>query len=107
MPFSVCGFGIPYFVLYIQHAIIEITGRSEGLSYDIFPTTCNVLVVGPADLMDNLSPQVLKAFVDVTGLDIGNYVRDIQVTVLPDGVSLIGTTPGVVLMTIDIPRESP
>lgn len=91
----------------MKDIVIEMTGRSEGLSYDIFPTKCNVLVVGPADLMDNLNPQALKAFVDVTGLELGNYVRDIQVTVLPDGVSFIGTTPGVVLMTIDVSRETP
>jgi len=91
----------------LKDVVIEITGTSVGLSYDIFPTKCNVLVVGPADLMENVNPQALKAFVDVTGLEIGNYVRDIQVTVLPDGVSLIGTTPGVILMTIDVSRETP
>lgn len=88
---------------------IEVVGLGDGLSVQISPAEVDVILSGPAPLLDTLLLQDIRVIVDVTGLAAGTYqltpkveilVADIVVgTVLPNtvevtvGPAVIGT-PG-------------
>jgi YbbR domain-containing protein len=80
---------------------IEIVGLTEGLAAQISPAEVDVILSGPAPLLDTLLLQDISVIVDVTGLAPGIYqltprveilVADIVVgTILPNTVEVVIT----------------
>jgi YbbR domain-containing protein len=78
---------------------IEVVGLEDGSSVQISPVEVDVILSGPAPLLDTLLLQDIRVIVDVTGLEAGTYqltprveilVADIVVgTILPNTVEVI------------------
>lgn len=78
---------------------IEVVGLEDGSSVQISPVEVDVILSGPAPLLDTLLLQDIRVIVDVTGLAAGTYqltprveilVADIVVgTILPNTVEVV------------------
>jgi YbbR domain-containing protein len=78
---------------------IEVVGLEDGSSVQISPVEVDVILSGPAPLLDTLLLQDIRVIVDVTGLEAGTYqltprveilVADIVVgTILPNTVEVV------------------
>jgi YbbR domain-containing protein len=78
---------------------LEMVGLSDGLSVQISPAEVDVILSGPAPLLDTLLLQDIRVIVDVTGLAAGTYqltprveilVADVVVgTILPNTVEVV------------------
>jgi len=86
--------------LNIEDVMVMINGRSDDFMYQISKPFCDVLVVGPSAVVELLTHETLEAYVDASGLEMGTHELTISVTILPEGVSLIGTDPGEVFVMI-------
>ncbi len=63
----------------------------DGLGYEIEGTGINVVVSGTSSDLDSLSADNIKAYVDLSGYDVGSY-DDVPVKFdLPDGVTVKNT----------------
>ena len=64
-----------------------------------------VTLSGPGDTLSGLTAGDVTPALDVSGLAPGSYNLEPTIGVLPDGVELLGISPGTVAVTIRAPRR--
>ena len=75
---------------------VEIEGVGLGLYSYPSPERVNLILSGPAELLDTLKPGDVRAVIDVQGLTIGTYQLEPEVIVLPDGLTWETPNPSVI-----------
>jgi YbbR domain-containing protein len=84
----------------------EIVGLSPDLQAGISPETVDVIVAGPLNILDKLSPASFRVVLDLTGLPSGIYQRSPVVVQSPDQVRVQTILPEIVEVKIE-PAPTP
>lgn len=82
---------------------IDVIGLSEGLSAQPFPQTVDVIISGPVPVLDSLTAQDIKVYVDATGLKVGAYQLEPKVDPQNENISIQSILPGTVEVVITVP----
>jgi YbbR domain-containing protein len=80
---------------------INVTGVAEGLTYQTFPQTVDVIISGPVPVLETLTAQDVTVTVDVSGQEIGTYQLEPKVDT-PSNVSFESILPGTVEVVLSI-----
>ncbi len=72
---------------------VEVVGAEAGLEAHTSPATVDVILAGPLSVLDNLLPEELRLFVDVSGLTPGVYQISPQVGLIPSEVRVQSILP--------------
>jgi YbbR domain-containing protein len=80
---------------------INVTGVAEGLTYQTFPPTVDVIISGPVPVLETLTAQDVTVTVDVSGQEIGTYQLEPRVDT-PSNVSFESILPGTVEVVLSI-----
>ncbi|MBI5934258.1 MAG: hypothetical protein HY867_11170 [Chloroflexi bacterium] len=91
--------------LTLSNIKIEVVGLGEGLSALISPIEVDVILSGPAPLLDLLLLQDIRVVVDVTDLGAGVYQLTPRVEILVADVVVESVLPNTVEVTIVIAAE--
>ncbi len=87
---------------------VEVVGLSQELVAMISPETVDVIVAGPLNILDTLTPANFRVVLDLSGLPPGVYQRSPSVDVLSDEVRVQTTLPETVEVTIELaPTPTP
>jgi YbbR domain-containing protein len=81
--------------------LVEIVGLAPDLKAGISPETVDVIVAGPLNILDKLSPADFQVVLDLTGLPPGIYQRSPVVDLVPDQVRVQTTLPEIVEVKIE------
>jgi YbbR domain-containing protein len=81
---------------------VEIVGLPPDLKAGISPETVDVIVAGPLNILDQLSPANFRVVLDLTGLPPGIYQRSPVVELAPDQVRVQTTLPEIVEVKIEL-----
>lgn len=79
---------------------IEVVGLAEGMSVQISPAEVDVILSGPAPLLDSLLLQDIRVIVDVTELAPGVYQLTPRVEILVADILVESVLPNTVEVTI-------
>ena len=79
---------------------VEIQGVGLGLYSYPSPAMVSLILSGPAEMLDSLLPDDVRAILDIQGLTLGTYQLEPQVIVLPDGLTWELPNPSVVEVLI-------
>jgi YbbR domain-containing protein len=86
---------VPIGLLPIQAAVIS-------------PDTVDVILSGPVPILDTLTPEDVRAWVDVTELELGTYQLEPSVDIIPDRIAVEAVLPSTVSVEIIIaPTPTP
>ncbi len=85
---------------------IEIVGLPEGMAAQVSPAEVDVILSGPAPLLDTLLLQDIRVTVDVTGLGPGTYQLKPVVEILVADIVVESILPNTVEVVI-VPAETP
>ena len=85
---------------------IEVVGLTEGMSAQISPAEVDVILSGPAPLLDSLLLQDIRVIVDVTNLGAGVYQLTPKVEILVADIVVETVLPNTVEVTIS-PAATP
>jgi YbbR domain-containing protein len=86
---------------------VEAVGLAPGLQSDTSPGTIDVIVSGPLNILDRLTPASLRVVLDLSGLEPGVYQRQVSIDQSPSDVVVESTLPEVVEVTISIAPPTP
>jgi YbbR domain-containing protein len=87
---------------------IEIVGLSEGLAAQVSPAEVDVILSGPAPLLDSLLLQDIRVIVDVTELTEGTYQLTPKVEILVADIIVESVLPNTVEVVISLaPTPAP
>ena len=87
---------------------IEIRNLGFGLYAYPSPEEVSLIVTGPNVILDQLTTEQVRVFVDARGFSIGVYQLDPQVSDVPEGVSFEEPNPPVIEVEISFtPRPTP
>lgn len=87
---------------------LEVIGLSSDLIVDISPQVVDVIVAGPLNYLDTLSPEDFKVILDLDGLPPGVYQRAPMVEIYPEQVRVQTTLPETVEVIIEVaPTATP
>lgn len=86
--------------LTLSNVKIEVVGLTEGLAAQISPAEVDVILSGPAPLLDSLLLQDIRVIVDVTKLEAGVYQLTPQVEILIADIVVESVLPNTVEVTI-------
>jgi len=81
---------------------VEIVGLSPELQAIISPETVDVIVSGPINILETLTPANFRVILDLTGLPAGVYQRSVEVDLSPKDVRVQTTLPESVEVTIEL-----
>jgi YbbR domain-containing protein len=81
---------------------VEIVGLTPELTAVVSPKVVDVIVAGPLNVLDTLTPKSFRVIVDLTGLPAGVYQRTAVVDFAPDQVRVQTTLPETVEVKIDL-----
>jgi YbbR domain-containing protein len=81
---------------------VQVIGLAPELMAISSPDTVDVIVSGPINLLDGLTPEQFRVVLDLSGLPPGVYQRSVDVDLAPSGVQVQTTLPESVEVTIDI-----
>ncbi len=59
----------------IESTNVEVTGLKEGLTAVVAPETVDVILSGPLPLLEDLTPEDIRVYVELNEEDIGTYQR--------------------------------
>lgn len=79
---------------------IEVVGLADGSNVQISPAEVDVILSGPAPLLDSLLLQDIRVVVDVTGLEAGTYQLTPKVEILVADIVVGTILPNTVEVTI-------
>jgi YbbR domain-containing protein len=87
---------------------IEIVGLPEGLAAQVSPAEVDVILSGPAPLLDSLLLQDIRVIVDVSGLTAGTYQLTPKVEILVADIIVQSVLPNTVEVVIGLaPTPTP
>lgn len=79
---------------------VEVIGLANGYEAQLSPQTVSVILSGPLSILQSLSADDVRFFVDLSGLQSGTHLLEPQVEILPEDVQLLATTPSSIEVTI-------
>ncbi len=79
---------------------VEIQGVGLGLYSYPSPEMVSLILSGPAELLDSLQPDDIRAVLDIQGLTLGTYQLEPQMLVLPDGLTWEPPNPSIIEVII-------
>ncbi len=79
---------------------VEVIGLANGYQADLSPQTVSVILSGPLSILQSLSADDVRFFVDLSGLTTGTHLLEPQAEILPADVQLLATTPSSIEVTI-------
>ncbi|MGB2896567.1 MAG: CdaR family protein [Anaerolineales bacterium] len=79
---------------------VEIQGVGLGLYSYASPEKVSLILSGPAELLDSLQPDDVRAVLDVQGLTLGTYQIEPQMIVLTDGLTWEPPNPSIIEVII-------
>jgi YbbR domain-containing protein len=85
---------------------LEVVGLPDGMSAQISPAEVDVILSGPAPLLDSLLVQDIRVVVDVTGLTPGTYQLKPRVEILVANITVESILPNTVEVVI-LPAATP
>lgn len=85
---------------------VEAVGLSPELRANISPASVDVIISGPLNLLEQLSPANFRVIVDLTDLPPGIYQRQVVVDLQPEQVRVQTTLPESIEVTIEAAGES-
>ncbi len=77
----------------ISKITVDVVGLGEGLQAQVSPAEVDVILSGPAALLDKLTRQTIRVYVDVTGLEAGSHQLTPKVEILVSDVSVESIQP--------------
>ncbi len=86
---------------------IEIVGLDAGVSAQVSPTEVDVILSGPAPLLDSLLLQDVRVIVDISGLGPGTYQLTPKVEILVADVVVESVLPNTVEVVITVASPTP
>lgn len=81
---------------------VEIVGLAPELQATISPATVDVIIAGPLNILEQLTPASFRVVLDLSSLPPGVYQRSPIVDLLPDLVRIQTTLPETVEVLIEI-----
>jgi len=81
---------------------VEVIGLTPDLKAEISPETVDVIVAGPLNILDKLSPASFQVVLDLTALPPGVYQRSPVVVQAPDQVRVQTILPEIVEVKIEL-----
>jgi YbbR domain-containing protein len=94
--------------LTIEDIPVEVVGLAEGLRAAVSPQSLAVILSGPLPVLEQLTAQDVRVFVDMTGEDVGSYQIVPEVEFLNEELQVDSILPGTVEVTITLaPRIEP
>jgi YbbR domain-containing protein len=97
------GVGIQEPATFNNIPILIVSSAADVRDYHVSPATVTVTVSGAPDDIAKLHADQVRAFVDLTGIDVGNLHRHVDVT-MPSGLSLVNVDPREVDVVVPPPR---
>ena len=86
---------------------VEIIGLEEGFEYSISPEIVDVLLSGPLPILDEMTNDDVRVFIDMTGAGVGVYQRVPQIELYVDSVVVESTLPeSVEVVVIEVTEET-
>ena len=79
---------------------VEVIGLANGYEAQLSPQTVSVILSGPLSILQSLSADDVRFFVDLSGLQSGTHLLEPQVEILPQDVQLLAITPSSIEVTI-------
>lgn len=79
---------------------VEVIGLANGLEAELSPQSIGVILSGPLSVLQSLTANDVRLFVDVTGLQAGTHLLEPQVEILPDDVAALSITPSAIEVVI-------
>jgi YbbR domain-containing protein len=87
---------------------IEVLNLAFGLYAYPSPEVINIILSGPAVVLDALRRDEIHVTVDVDNLSLGTFQLEPQITGIPEGISWDRPTPSVIEVTLTaVPRPTP
>jgi YbbR domain-containing protein len=87
---------------------VEIQSVQLGLYSYVSPEEVDLILSGPAVILDDLQPEQIRVIIDVLNLDQGTYQLEPEVIVLPDDVTWEPPSPALIEVTLTYsPRPTP
>jgi YbbR domain-containing protein len=86
---------------------VEVVGLGPDLQALISPQTIDVIVSGPLNILDRLTPASLRITLDLSGLTPGVYQRQLNIDQSPTDVIVETILPEMVQVTITIAKPTP
>jgi YbbR domain-containing protein len=87
---------------------VELENLGFGLYAYPSPETINLILTGPAVILDELKPVDIHVVLDMEGLSLGSYQLEPQVQGVPEGISWEPPTPNVIEVAVTaVPRPTP
>jgi len=87
---------------------VEVSGLKEGLAGTTSPETVVVILSGPLPILENLKPENLRVFVDMTDQRLGTYQRTPKVELRISGVIVESILPESLEVIVSIaPKTTP
>ena len=84
--------------------ILIVSSAADVRDYRVDPSAVTVTVSGTPDEIAKLHADQVRAFVDLTGIDVGNLHRRVDIS-MPPGLSLISVDPEQVDVGVPPPRK--
>jgi YbbR domain-containing protein len=72
---------------------VEVIGLASGYEVQLSPSSVSVILSGPLSVLQNLSADDVRLFVDLTGLPAGTHLLEPQAEILPADVQVLSITP--------------
>jgi YbbR domain-containing protein len=79
--------------------VFVVSASSDVRGFRVHPAAVAVAVAGPPDLVSNLQPNQIRAFVDLTGIGAANPTQQLVDVSLPSGLTFLGVNPSKVDVT--------
>ncbi len=87
---------------------VEIQSVRLGLYSYVSPEEVDLILTGPAIILDQLQPEQVRVIIDVLNFDQGTYQLEPEVIVLPDDVTWEPPNPALIEVTLTYtPRPTP
>jgi YbbR domain-containing protein len=87
---------------------VEIQGVMLGLYSYVSPEEVNLILSGPAIILDELQPDQVRVIIDALDLGQGTYQLEPEVIVLPDDITWEPPNPAIIELTLTYsPRPTP
>jgi YbbR domain-containing protein len=80
---------------------VNIQTKNIGNNYNVALSSdkATIIVSGPEDIVNNLNPQNIDCFVDLSSLNEGDHIVNVNVN-LPEGLSKVSQNPLSITATI-------
>jgi YbbR domain-containing protein len=79
---------------------VEVIGLATGYEAELSPQSVSVVLSGPLSVLQSLTANDVRIFVDLAGLSPGTHLIEPQVEILPGDVQVLSITPSSIQVVI-------